>query len=86
MLVLFGLIFISLLVGLLFLGLFIWSVKSGQYEDTTSPGWRVLFDDPLDASEEKPEEAAVLKTTSTRSLPSSTYEPPQFGKPRRDCH
>ena len=28
-----------------FLGAFIWAVQSGQFDDTTSPPVRVLFDD-----------------------------------------
>jgi cbb3-type cytochrome oxidase maturation protein len=39
------LITISLTIALLFLGLFLWSMKSGQYEDTYTPSVRVLFDD-----------------------------------------
>lgn len=39
----------SLTVGLTFLAAFIWSVKSGQFEDHYSPAHRVLFDDaPVD--------------------------------------
>lgn len=34
----------SLLVALLFLGAFIWSIKSGQYEDDYTPSVRMLFD------------------------------------------
>ncbi len=34
----------SLLVALGFLGAFIWSIKSGQYEDDYSPGVRMLKD------------------------------------------
>ena len=40
------LILASLAVALLFLGAFIWSVRSGQFEDTTTPPMRVLLDDP----------------------------------------
>ena len=40
------LIFASLLVGLIFLGAFIWSVRSGQYEDTLTPAMRMLTDEP----------------------------------------
>jgi len=40
------LILASLSVGLVFLGAFIWSVRSGQYEDTTTPSLRILADDP----------------------------------------
>ncbi len=39
------LICISLAIALLFLGGFIWSIKSGQYEDTYGPSVRILFDD-----------------------------------------
>ena len=39
------LIFISLVVALAFLGLFIWANKSGQYDDTTTPAMRMLLDD-----------------------------------------
>lgn len=39
------LILCSLSLGLLFLMVFIWWVKSGQGEDLVTPGMRVLFDD-----------------------------------------
>ncbi|MFZ1809450.1 MAG: cbb3-type cytochrome oxidase assembly protein CcoS [Cyclobacteriaceae bacterium] len=39
------LICISLTIALLFLGGFIWSMKSGQYDDTYGPSVRMLFDD-----------------------------------------
>jgi len=45
------LVIASLLVALFFLGLFIWAVKSGQYEDDYSPSVRILFDQ--DQEEEK---------------------------------
>jgi cbb3-type cytochrome oxidase maturation protein len=35
----------SLLVAIVFLAAFIWSVKSGQYEDDYTPSVRILFDD-----------------------------------------
>ena len=40
------LIFISLGIAVFFLITYIWAVKSGQYDDTYSPGVRILFDDP----------------------------------------
>ena len=43
--ILYLLIGVSLLAALVFLGLFIWAVRSGQYDDTTTPGIRVLFDE-----------------------------------------
>lgn len=46
------LILCSLSLGLLFLMVFIWWVKSGQGEDLVTPGMRVLFDDaPIGNSE-----------------------------------
>lgn len=35
----------SLLIALVFLGVFIWSVKSGQYDDTETPAIRILLDE-----------------------------------------
>jgi cbb3-type cytochrome oxidase maturation protein len=39
------LISISVSIALIFLGLFLWSMKSGQFDDTYSPSVRILFDD-----------------------------------------
>lgn len=47
--ILYLLIGVSLFAALIFLVLFIWAVKSGQYEDNYTPSVRILFDDePLD--------------------------------------
>jgi len=43
--VLIYLIPIALLLGLLGLGAFIWSLKSGQYDDLDGAAQRILFDD-----------------------------------------
>jgi cbb3-type cytochrome oxidase maturation protein len=45
--VLFILISASLIIAVGFLVAFIWSVKSGQYEDDYTPSVRMLFDDEL---------------------------------------
>jgi cbb3-type cytochrome oxidase maturation protein len=42
--VMFLLIGCSLFIALAFLGMFLWSVNSGQYEDTFTPSVRMLFD------------------------------------------
>jgi cbb3-type cytochrome oxidase maturation protein len=49
------LIGVSLVAALIFLALFIWAVKSGQYEDNYTPSIRVLFDDDeiIDSDENK---------------------------------
>ncbi|MBS1684372.1 MAG: cbb3-type cytochrome oxidase assembly protein CcoS [Bacteroidetes bacterium] len=43
--VLFVLISACLLMALLFLLAFVWSVKEGQYDDDYTPAMRILFDD-----------------------------------------
>ena len=59
------LILASLAMALLFLGGFIWSVRSGQYEDTSTPSMRVLLDEPN--QEEKKRNAG--KTFAPRPAP-----------------
>lgn len=39
------LITISLAIALGFLGSFLWSLRSGQYDDTYTPSVRMLFED-----------------------------------------
>jgi len=39
------LISVSILVAIAFLGAFIWSVKSGQYDDTHTPSMKMLLDE-----------------------------------------
>ena len=39
------LVVISIVVAVFFLGVFVWAVKSGQFDDTVSPSIRILFDD-----------------------------------------
>ncbi|WP_234567061.1 cbb3-type cytochrome oxidase assembly protein CcoS [Rhodohalobacter sp. 614A] len=43
--VIFMLIGFSLLVAIIFILLFIWAVKSGQFDDQYTPSIRVLFDE-----------------------------------------
>jgi len=45
--VLIYLIPIALLLGALGLGAFLWSLKSGQYDDLEGAKWRILEDDDL---------------------------------------
>lgn len=54
---LFVLIGFSLFVAIGFLIAFIWSVKSGQYEDDYTPSIRILFDD-----KPKKQEKPAVKT------------------------
>ena len=50
--VIYGLLAISIIVALVFLVLFILSVKNGQYDDNYTPSVRMLFDDEV--VDEKP--------------------------------
>ncbi len=40
----------SLTVGLIFLAAFIWSVKTGQFDDDFSPAHKILFENTTDTS------------------------------------
>lgn len=51
--VVFILVFVAILMAGAFLVAFIWSVKSGQYDDTYTPSVRMLFDDLPPEKEEK---------------------------------
>lgn len=53
MLILYLLIGCSLFLALGFLVAFIWSIKSGQYEDDYTPSVRMLFEDSLEEKTEK---------------------------------
>ena len=48
------LIAFSLLVAGSFLVGFLWSVKTGQYDDDVSPAVRILFDDEIVTQKEQP--------------------------------
>ncbi len=56
MIVIFILIGLSLIVALIFLFLYIWSVKDGQFDDDYTPSVRILFD------ENNPSENTINKT------------------------
>ena len=56
MIILYLLIPLSIVVAALFLGGFIWAVRSGQYEDTCTPSMRLLTEEtapppPADCSQ-----------------------------------
>ena len=61
--VIFLLIIFSLILALVFLIAFIWSVKDGQYEDDYTPSVRMLFEDGVLV---KPHEKDNLKNTTTK--------------------
>ena len=45
--IIYVLLSISVVVALVFFGLFIFSAKKGQYDDTYTPSVRMLFEDEL---------------------------------------
>lgn len=50
--VIFVLIPLSIAMAAVFLGAFIWAVRSGQYEDTTTPSMRLLMEEDTLKNEE----------------------------------
>ena len=61
-------LYISLLLGLLFLIFFIHSMKSGQYEDAYSPSVRMLFDDEAKQNKEDKSPEKKDKTLDEKKL------------------
>jgi len=57
------LISISISVAGLFLILFIWAIRSGQYDDTYGPSVRILFDKKTKDDGEKSKETLRRKTS-----------------------
>jgi cbb3-type cytochrome oxidase maturation protein len=55
------LICISLAIAIVFLVIFYWSLKSGQYDDTYTPSVRMLFEDKKTKEETPKKSAKVLK-------------------------
>ncbi len=52
--VIFLLIAFSSFVAIIFLAAYLWSVKSGQYDDNYTPSVRILFDNELIKKEVEP--------------------------------
>lgn len=49
--IIYVLITVSLVVALIFLSAFLWSVRSGQFDDDYTPSVRMLFDDEIKKEE-----------------------------------
>jgi cbb3-type cytochrome oxidase maturation protein len=65
------LISISITIALVFLGVFVWSLKSGQFDDTTTPAMRMIFDDLKSRKKtpavDQPEPAATADKNQSQS-------------------
>jgi len=46
----------SLAVSLVFLAAYIWSVRTGQYDDKYTPSVRILFDEPKHSKKTEPDD------------------------------
>ncbi len=64
------LILISLSIAILFLGVFYWSIKSGQYDDTYTPSVRILFEDKKNEGNKK----GFVKKIANRSVQTLTQK------------
>ncbi|MGC3943036.1 MAG: cbb3-type cytochrome oxidase assembly protein CcoS [Chryseolinea sp.] len=58
------LISISITIAIVFLGVFIWSLKSGQFDDTTTPAMRMIFDESKSRSKKTDEPPSKATTSS----------------------
>jgi len=54
MFIIFLLIGISVTVAALFLGAFLWAVRSGQYDDDYTPAIRMLFENEVKGTNSQP--------------------------------
>lgn len=59
--ILFLLIPLSLVLVVLVAGIFLWAVRSGQFDDMEGPAYRILMDDDSPASLKPGSEAKVQK-------------------------
>jgi cbb3-type cytochrome oxidase maturation protein len=64
----------SLAVGLVFVGAFVWSVRSGQYEDTHTPSLRVLLDDATPLIHSEPADAPAAPGPAAAIPRSAAYQ------------
>ena len=70
----------SLAVGLVFVGAFVWSVRSGQYEDTLTPSLRVLLDDATPQIHSPPARGTAVPVSVAEQDPGEPNEAPPAGK------
>ena len=65
------LISISITIALLFLGIFLWSLKSGQFDDTTTPAMRMIFDDLKARAKKADKKVSAPNPTSDKNQASN---------------
>jgi cbb3-type cytochrome oxidase maturation protein len=64
--VLYVLIIISILMASGFLGAFIWSVRSGQFDDDYTPSVRMLFEPEVEAASRSKKEKSKKEKTKNQ--------------------
>jgi len=80
------LILASLGMALLFLGGFIWAVLSGQFDDTQTPGMRVLGDEIRPAQSFRAPAADSHFSAPSAADRHSVIEPSNFREPFQKTH
>ena len=65
--IMFLLIGVSLLAALVFLILFIWAVKRGQFDDMFTPSVRILFDEEV-VSDVEPEKSTKVQKLDKKHI------------------
>ena len=73
--VIFILIGVSLFVAIGFLVAFIWSVRSGQYEDDYTPSVRILFDDESRNMEKSSDKGKSNDPAKDKASDADTHKP-----------
>lgn len=73
------LIFASLVIAAAFLIGFIWAVRSGQYEDTSTPPLRMLVEEPGGANTASPRAAAPPPQTKLVQRQPTAVQSPGAG-------
>ena len=62
------LISISITIALVFLGIFLWSLRSGQFDDTTTPAMRMIFEDRKPDLDQK-QDSAIPSSSDKNQTP-----------------
>jgi cbb3-type cytochrome oxidase maturation protein len=57
---------LALALGLLGLGAFLWSLKTGQYEDLEGAAWRAIIDDDAPVAADRPIEHGCSRESTVR--------------------
>jgi cbb3-type cytochrome oxidase maturation protein len=65
----------SLSIALIFLLIFIWCVRSGQYDDAVAPALRILFDEPTHQSRPDQTDDSSIRQGSDASDEDSSATP-----------